>query len=129
MFTIIGIAVVLCGVIGGYVFENGPLHVLIQPVELIIIFGAALGSLLVSAPGTALGQVFKAIGGSFASSSPTKKDYVDLLKLQYEVYQFLRKNGAVALDEHVQDVAKSPIFSKYPGFSNATTPWISFATR
>ena len=116
MFTIIGIVIVLCGVIGGYTFENGPMHVLIQPAELMIIFGAAIGSLLVSAPGTALGQVFRAIGSSFSSSSPTKKDYLELLTLQYEVYQFLRKNGAVALDEHVQEVEKSSIFSKYPGF-------------
>ena len=116
MFTLIGLVIVLGGVIGGYLFENGPLHVLIQPAELVIIFGAAIGSLLVAAPGKAFGQVAKAIAGSFASSSPTKADYLDLLKLQYEVYQFLRKNGAVALDEHVQEVEKSAIFSKYPGF-------------
>ena len=107
MFTLIGLVIVLGGVIGGYLFENGPLHVLIQPAELVIIFGAAIGSLLVAAPGKAFGQVAKAIAGSFASSSPTKADYLDLLKLQYEVYQFLRKNGAVALDEHVQEVEKS----------------------
>jgi len=116
MFTLIGLVIVLGGVIGGYLFENGPLQVLIQPAELVIIFGAAVGSLLVAAPGKAFGQVAKAIAGSFASSSPTKADYLDLLKLQYEVYQFLRKNGAVALDEHVQEVEKSAIFSKYPGF-------------
>jgi chemotaxis protein MotA len=116
MLTIIGIAVVLGGVVGGYLMENGPLHVLIQPAELIIIFGAAIGSLLVSAPGKVLGQVFKAMASSFTSSSPTKADYIELLTLQYEVYQFLRKNGAVALDEHVQEVEKSAIFSKYPGF-------------
>jgi chemotaxis protein MotA len=116
MFTIIGIVVVLCGVIGGFAFENGPMHVLIQPAELMIIFGAAVGALLVSAPGKALGQTLSAIGSSFTSTSPTKTDYLELLTLQYEVYQFLRKNGAVALDEHVQDVEKSAIFSKYPGF-------------
>ena len=116
MFTLIGLVIVLGGVIGGYLFENGPLQVLIQPAELVIIFGAAVGSLLVAAPGKAFGQVARAIAGSFASSSPTKADYLDLLKLQYEVYQFLRKNGAVALDEHVQEVEKSAIFSKYPGF-------------
>jgi len=117
MFTLIGLVIVLGGVIGGYLFENGPLQVLIQPAELVIIFGAAVGSLLVAAPGKAFGQVAKAIAGSFASSSPTKADYLDLLKLQYEVYQFLRKNGAVALDEHVQEVEKSAIFSKYPGLA------------
>ena len=116
MFTILGIVIVLVGVIGGYLFENGPLHVLIQPAELVIIGGAAIGALLVSAPGNVLGQVMRAIASSFGSHSPTKIDYLELLKLEYEVFQFLRKNGAVALDEHVQDMSKSPIFSKYPGF-------------
>jgi chemotaxis protein MotA len=116
MFTLIGIVVVLLGVIGGYVLENGPLHVLFQPAELVIIFGAAIGALLVSAPGKVLGQVLRAMGSSITSGSPTKADYLELLGLQYEVFQFLRKNGAVALDEHVQDMEKSAIFSKYPGF-------------
>src|SRR5437016_3708166 len=109
MFTFIGIIVVLVGVLGGYLYENGPLHVLVQPAELVIIGGAAIGALLVSAPGKVLGQVFRAIGSSFVSSSPTKVDYIELLTLQYEVFQFLRKNGAVALDEHVQDMGKSSI--------------------
>ena len=53
---------------------------------------------------------------AFTGSTATKSDYLDLLKMQYEVYQFMRKNGAVALDEHVQDFHKSAIFSKYPSF-------------
>jgi chemotaxis protein MotA len=60
--------------------------------------------------------VLKAIASSFSSFAPTKADYIDLLKLQYEVFQFMRKNGAVALDEHVQEMEKSSIFSKYPSF-------------
>ncbi len=116
MFTAIGIIVVLGCVAGGFLFINGPLHVLFQPGELIIIGGAAVGSLLVSAPGKALGQVGKGLGRAFGDSTPTKAEYIDLLKLQYEVFQFMRKNGAVALDEHVQDFAKSAIFSKYPSF-------------
>lgn len=116
MFTIIGILTVLGCVVGGFVFINGPLHVLFQPGELIIIGGAAIGSLLISAPGKALGQVGKGFASAFSASAPTKNDYLDLLKMQYEVFQFMRKNGAVALDEHVQDFHKSAIFSKYPSF-------------
>jgi len=116
MFTVIGIVVVLGCVIGGFAFINGPMHVLFQPGELIIIGGAAIGSLLISAPGKALGQVAKGFASAFTGSSPTKSDYLDLLKMQYEVFQFMRKNGAVALDEHVQDFNKSAIFSKYPSF-------------
>jgi chemotaxis protein MotA len=116
MVTLIGLVVVVAGVVGGYVMEHGPLHVLFQPAELIIIGGAAVGALLVSAPGGALGQVARGFGSAFSVSTPTKAEYLDLLKLQYELYQFMRKNGAVALDEHVQDVAKSALFSKYPSF-------------
>ena len=53
---------------------------------------------------------------SRSRSLPTKDDYLQLLKLQYEVFTFVRKNGAVALDEHVNDMEKSGIFSKYPSF-------------
>src|SRR5207249_4352755 len=56
------------------------------------------------------------IGKAFGNSSPSREDYLDILKLQYEIFSFMRKNGAVALDEHVGDVAKSSIFSKYPSF-------------
>jgi len=116
MLALIGLVVVLGSVIGGYLFEHGPLHVLYQPAELIIIGGAAAGSLIIAAPGGMLGEIGRALGRAFASGSPTKKDYLDLLGLQYELFSFIRKNGALALDEHVQDVAKSPIFARYPAF-------------
>jgi chemotaxis protein MotA len=116
MFTIIGLVVVMGCVIGGFAYINGPMHVLFQPGELIIIGGAGIGSLLISAPGKSLGGVMAGFKTAFTGSTPTKNDYLDLLKMQYEVYQFMRKNGAVALDEHVQDFHKSAIFSKYPSF-------------
>ena len=55
---------------------------------------------------------------AFTGKMPTNQDYLDLLKLQYEVFSFIRKNGAVALDEHVNDMEKSSIFSKYPSFQH-----------
>ena len=50
MFAIIGILVVLGAVIGGFLMEHGPIRVLIQPSEIIIIGGAALGTLLAANP-------------------------------------------------------------------------------
>ena len=49
MWSIIGSIVVLVSVIGGYILEHGNLSILIQPVELLIIFGAAGGALITSA--------------------------------------------------------------------------------
>ena len=50
MFAILGILVVFGAVLGGYLMEKGNLLVLVQPAELLIIGGAALGTLLIANP-------------------------------------------------------------------------------
>jgi chemotaxis protein MotA len=122
MFTIVGLLIVFGAVLGGYTMASGPLHVLNQPSEFVIIGGAALGTMLIKAPGPLRGQVLRSIAASFQSIAPAKTDYLELLKLQYHVFQFMRKNGAVALDEHVQNMEKSAIFSKYPSFLKRHEP-------
>jgi chemotaxis protein MotA len=52
MFVIIGIVVVIGAILGGYPMEHGNLKVLIQPAELIIIGGAAAGTVLTATPCT-----------------------------------------------------------------------------
>ena len=116
MFTIIGLVFVFGCVLGGFAMVGGPMQVLIQPAELVVIGGAAVGTLIVGAPGNIRGQVLGTFVKAFVGSMPSKADYLELLKLQYEVFSFMRKNGAVSLDEHVSEVEKSPIFSKYPSF-------------
>ncbi len=116
MFTIIGLLIVFGSVLGGFALESGPFHTLVQPAELLVIGGAAVGTIVVAAPGRLLGSVFRTFLRAFSPKVPTKADYLELLKLQYEVFVFVRKNGAVALDEHLADIGKSSIFSKYPSF-------------
>jgi chemotaxis protein MotA len=43
MFAILGILVVIGAIVGGYLMEHGNLLVLVQPAELVIIGGAAIG--------------------------------------------------------------------------------------
>ena len=50
MFVIIGIVVVFGCIIAGYLMEHGHMAVLLQPSELVIIGGAALGTVLVANP-------------------------------------------------------------------------------
>ena len=50
MFAIIGILIVFGAVIGGFLMEKGHIMVLIQPAELLILVGAATGTLLVANP-------------------------------------------------------------------------------
>src|SRR3954470_16281895 len=103
MFTLIGLVIVFGSVLGGFAMVGGNFAVLIQPSELVVIGGAAVGTLIAAAPGKMRGRLFATIAKAFKADLPAKADYLELLKLQYEVFSFMRKNGAVALDEHVNE--------------------------
>jgi chemotaxis protein MotA len=112
--SIIGIVVVLAAVLGGFAMAGGPLPVLIQPNELVVIGGAAIGSVLSSAPGKARGRLMAALKRGFKDNIPSKQDYLDLLKLLYELFGIMRREGILALENHVNERDKSPLFAKYP---------------
>ncbi|MBU1052695.1 MAG: flagellar motor stator protein MotA [Proteobacteria bacterium] len=118
MFVIIGIVVVIVSVFGGFVLEGGPLAVIIQPVEFLIIGGAALGALFISAPASLLKDVMGKIIGTMKGSSISKQTYLDLLKLLFDVFQLSRKDGLIALEGHIENPEKSTIFTQYPKFLN-----------
>jgi chemotaxis protein MotA len=92
MFTIIGIVVVFGAVVAGYLMEHGNLRVLMQPAELIIIGGAAIGTVLVANPMHILKKIAGGIGGVFGSSKFTKQRYLESLKMMYELFSRARKD-------------------------------------
>jgi chemotaxis protein MotA len=112
--TIIGLVVVIGSVLGGFAMAGGPFAVLFQPNELVVIAGAALGALLISAPGKVISRVLGSFKRGFKVESVTKQDYLDLLKLLYQLFQIVRREGLLALESHVNDIKGSTLFSKYP---------------
>src|SRR5215831_18717997 len=116
MFAIIGIVVVFGAVLAGYLIEHGPLAVLIQPAELIIILGAAIGTVLIANPLHILQKIGGGFGGVFGSSPFTKERYLESLKMMYELFSRARKDGMMTLESDSDDPEKSAIFSKYPSF-------------
>jgi len=116
MFTIIGILVVFGSVVGGYLMEHGNIKVLLQPAELLIIGGAACGTVLVANPLHILKQIAGGITGAFGGSKFSKQRYLDSLKMMYELFNKARKEGLMALENDVEEPDKSPVFSKYPEF-------------
>jgi chemotaxis protein MotA len=116
MFAMIGIVVVFGSVLAGYLMEHGNIRVLIQPAELVLIAGAAIGTVLVANPLHILKQIVTGIVGVFGSSKFTKQRYLDSLKMMYELLNRARREGLMALENDVEDPAKSPILSKYPDF-------------
>jgi chemotaxis protein MotA len=113
MFAIIGIVVVFGCIVGGYLMEHGNLKVLLQPAELLIIGGAASGTVLIANPLHILKQIAAGLGGVFGSSKFNKQQYIDSLKMMYELLTKARKEGLVALESDVEEPEKSPLFSKY----------------
>lgn len=114
MFAIIGIVVVFGAVVGGYLMEHGNLRVLVQPAELIIIGGAASGTVLVANPLHVLKKIVAGVGGVFGGSKYTKQRYLDMLKTLYDLFNKARREGLIALESDVEEAAKSPIFTKNP---------------
>ena len=116
MFAIIGIVVVFGCVVAGYLMEHGNLKVLIQPAELLIIGGAAVGTVLIANPLHIIKKIVGGIGGVFGSSKFGKQAYIDSLKMMYELLNKARKDGLMALEGDVEEPHKSPVFTKNPAF-------------
>jgi chemotaxis protein MotA len=116
MFAIIGIAVVIGAILGGYLMEHGNVKVLLQPAELIIIGGAAIGTVLIANPLHVLKKIAGGFAVVFGGSKFTKQRYLDTLKMMYELFSRARRDGLMALETDSDAPDKSPIFSKYTAF-------------
>ena len=116
MIAIIGIALVIVAILGGYLMEHGPLLVLVQPAELLIIFGASIGTILIANPLPVVLRLLKAIVGVFKGDGQDKAFYLENLKMLNELFGYARKNGLAKLETDVDEPAKSSVFTKYPKF-------------
>lgn len=114
MFSIIGIVVVFGAVVAGYLMEKGQLLVLLQPAELIIIGGAAAGTVLIANPPQVLKQIAQGIAGVFGASKFTQQRYLDSLKMLYDLFQRARKEGLTAVEADIEEPEKSKIFTACP---------------
>ena len=115
MFLIVGLLVVIGSVLGGYVMHHGKLALLNQPNEFLIIFGAAIGSMLISTP---LPVIMKMLKQTIGVLSPglAKKDYADLLAMLYQLFRLAQQTGIMALESHFDNPKDSSVLSKYPKF-------------
>jgi chemotaxis protein MotA len=116
MFAIIGIVVVFGAIIAGYLMEHGNLMVLMQPAELVIIGGAALGTLLVANPISVVIKILKGILGVMGGSKYSKAYYLETLRMLLDLFTYARKAGTAKLEGDVEEPTKSEVFKKYPKF-------------
>jgi chemotaxis protein MotA len=116
MLLIIGFIIVIGATLGGFMIAGGQPMVLMHLSEFIVIGGIAAGVLVIACPmSTIMAIVHKSIA-AIKGGSVSKKDFEDMLKLLYETFTVARRNGLIALEDHVLEPQKSTLFQKYPSF-------------
>ena len=116
MFAIIGIVIVIGAVIGGFLMEKGHIAVLVQPAELLILVGAAAGTLLIANPMHIIKGVLGGLMGVLKGSHFTKARYLSTLKMMYQFLNKVRKEGLLSVEMDVEKPKESSIFKNYPEF-------------
>jgi chemotaxis protein MotA len=116
MFAIIGIVLVFGAVIGGFLMEKGHLAVLVQPAELLILVGAAVGTLLVANPMHIIKAIVAGLLGVLKGSKFDKKRYLSTLKMMYQFLNKVRKEGLLSVEMDVEKPKESAIFKNFPEF-------------
>ncbi len=118
MFVIIGWVVVLASVLGGYVALGGKIAVLIQPFELVIIGGAAVGAFIAGNPIWVIKSTGKSIKVAMKGPANSKDDYLELLSMMYTTFKLAKTKGNLVLEQHIENPEESTLFANFPGFLN-----------
>ncbi len=118
MLFLIGAATTVICVIGGYMAMGGKLGVLMQPFELVIIGGAAVGAFIIANPMPVIKRTLGSLGLLLKGSPYSKEAYLELLSLQYTVFKLAKSKGMLALEQHVEKPDESTLWSKFPIFAS-----------
>lgn len=116
MFSIIGILVVFAAVLSGFLMEKGPLLVLMQPSEVVIIAGAAMGTMIAGNPLHVLKKIAASLMQVVQGSKYSKERYLESLKMMLLLFNKARKGGLIALESDIEEPEKSAVLSKFPAF-------------
>ena len=115
MLIIIG-AVIVLGCVFGAFSVHGNLLVLIQPVEFVIILGAAVGAFIIGNTKANIKQVFKGLKRAMKGPTFKKADYIELLSVLYQLFKLAKTKGMLALEQHVEKPDESTLFNQFPKF-------------
>ena len=114
MLVLVGYVLVVASVFGGYTLAGGHLGAMFQPLELLMIGGAALGAFVVGNSMKTIKATFKAIPSLFQGSHYTKATYMELMALLYEMLDKTRKEGLLAIERDIEAPKESALYTHYP---------------
>jgi chemotaxis protein MotA len=114
MLIIVGSVIVMVSTLGGFMIAGGNPLILLHVSEFVVILGVAAGVLVIASPGHVLKEIVHKLKVAMTGKAAGEKEFTELLKLLYEIFMVGRRNGLIALEEHIMDPKKSSIFAKYP---------------
>jgi chemotaxis protein MotA len=116
MIIIVGSIIVLGAILGGFMLAGGHVGALLHLSEFVVIGGAGLGAMIVMSPKKVIVDLLKGIVQALKGAPYNRNSYDELMKALYELFMLGRRNGMIALEEHVASPQSSSIFTKYPTF-------------
>lgn len=114
VLVIVGYIVVMASVFGGFAMAGGHLAALFQPLELLMIGGAAVGAFFVGNNSKAVKATLKALPTVFKGSKYNKELFMELMALLFDILSKVRKEGLMSIEGDVENPEASALFSKYP---------------
>lgn len=116
MRGVLGIVFILACVFGGYTASGGKFGVILHalPYELTIIFGGAIGALIVGNPGHIIKGTVGGIKKSFGGPKWNQQDFLDILCLLFTIIKMIKSKGILVIEAHIENPQESDIFQQYP---------------
>jgi len=116
MVLIIGFIIVMASVFGGLMLGGGSPLVLLHISEFVVVLGICLGILVIASPMHVLRALMGKVITAFRGGNTSRKDYIDLLKMLYQIFMLARREGIIAIEDHVMEPKSSSIIGQYPKF-------------
>lgn len=114
MLILIGFIIVALSVFGGFFLSGGHLGPLYQPMEILIIVGAAVGSFIAGNNGKAIKATLRTLSTSRRTGKYDKDTYMDLMALQYKLLTKMRREGAIGIENDIENPQESALFAEHP---------------
>jgi chemotaxis protein MotA len=114
MLVIVGYIIVCACVFGGFVLAGGHVAILFQPIELLMIAGAAAGAFFVGNNTKTIKATLKAVPKVFKGSAYGRDMFMELMSLLYDILAKIRKEGLMTLEDDAENPDQSALFQKYP---------------
>ena len=114
MGVILGLIGTIACLLIGLAGPGGPLEVLIQPFEYLIIFGIGTLGVFIGNPSHTIKGLIPAMVGAVKGSGISAETYRDLLGLMASIFDTMRKEGVLGIEADLSNPHESARFSRYP---------------